>query len=297
GLQGIAQAEAAYQAAAAFAKDRLQGRSLSGPKNPNGPADSILVHPDVRRMLMDSRAVLEGGRALLFWTMLHADLETRAPEEAERQRSADLVGILTPVVKSYLTQKGFEIASAGMQVHGGSGFTEHFPASQYLRDSRIAMIYEGTNGVQALDLVGRKLPAKGGRAAMAFLADLDAFANENAADEQLKPFVEALNKAKSRLQDATGWLMQNGLANPENAAAASHDYLNLFALAGLAFMWAKMAKAALGHIASGDTDPFFANKLITAQYFVDRIAPEGSAHLAKLKAGAAGVMALPAEAF
>jgi alkylation response protein AidB-like acyl-CoA dehydrogenase len=297
GLQGLSQGEAAYQAAAAFAKDRLQGRSLTGPKNPDGPADSILVHPDVRRMLMDSRAVLEGGRALLFWTMLHADLETRDPDEAARERSADLVGLLTPVVKSYLTQKGFEIASAGMQVHGGSGFTEHFPASQYLRDSRIAMIYEGTNGVQALDLVGRKLPAKGGRAAMAFLADLDAFASANAADEQLKPFVDALNKAKARLQEATGWLMQNGMANPDNAAAASHDYLNLMALAGLAFMWAKMAKAAQAHIAAGDTDPFYANKLITAQYFVDRIAPEGSAHLAKLKAGAAGMMALPADAF
>ena len=228
---------------------------------------------------------------------MHADLETRHPDEAVRERSADLVGLLTPVVKSYLTQTGFEVASNAMQVHGGSGFTEHFPASQYLRDARIAMIYEGTNGVQALDLVGRKLPAKGGRAAMAFMGELESFLTENAADEALKPFTDALAKTKARLQEAIGWLMQNGMANPENAAASSQDFLNLFALTGLAFMWAKMAKAALSHIAAGETDPFFANKLIMAQFFVERVAPEGSAHLAKIKTGAANMMSLAAEAF
>jgi hypothetical protein len=240
---------------------------------------------------------VEGMRALIFWVMLQVDLETRAPDEETRGRAADLVGLLTPVVKSYLTEKGFEIASAGMQVHGGSGFTEHFPASQYLRDSRIAMIYEGTNGVQALDLVGRKLPAKGGRAALAFLAELDGFINENSTDEKLKPYTDTLAKAKVRLQEATGWLMQNGTANPNNVGAASHDYLNLFALAALSFMWAKMAKAAQAQVAAGATDPFFANKLITGQYFLDRIAPEGSAHLAKLKTGAEPLMALPVDAF
>jgi alkylation response protein AidB-like acyl-CoA dehydrogenase len=297
GLQGLSQGEAAYQAAVAFAKDRLQGRSLTGPKNPEGPADSIMVHPDVRRMLLESKATLEGSRALLFHTMLKADLEHLHPDEDIRTSAGDFVGLLTPVMKSYLTDKGFEIASLAMQVHGGSGFTEHFPASQYLRDSRIAMIYEGTNGVQALDLVGRKLAAKGGRAMMAFLAELDAFAAENAEDEVLKPWIEGLTKAKGRLQEATGWLMQNAMANPDNAGAASHDYLQLMALAGQAWMWARIVKAANVHIAAGDTDPFYANKLVTGRHFLERIAPMGSAHLAKVKAGAKTLMELPVEAF
>ena len=169
GVQGLAVAEAAYQAAAAFAKDRLQGRSLAGPKNPDGPADPILVHPDVRRMLMDAKAVLEAGRAFLFWTALHGDLAQSDPDEGVRQKADDYMALLTPVLKAFFTERGFQIASDAMQVHGGSGFTEHFPASQYLRDSRITLIYEGTNGVQALDLVGRKLPSNGGRAISAFM--------------------------------------------------------------------------------------------------------------------------------
>jgi len=297
GLQGLSQGEAAYQAAVDFAKDRLQGRSLTGPKNPDGPADPIIVHPDVRRMLMDSRALLEGGRALLYWAMLQADLEHLHPEEAVREKAADLVGLLTPVTKAYLTDKGFAVASEAMQIHGGSGFTEHFPVSQNLRDSRIAMIYEGTNGIQALDLVGRKLASKGGRAVMAFFAEIDAFAADNSADEALKPYVETLLKAKARLQEATSWLMQNGLANPDNAGAASHDYLHLFALAGTAYMWARMAKAANAKVRAGDSNPFYANKLITGRHFIERIAPEGSAHLAKLKSGSATMMSFPVEAF
>ncbi|HMO41986.1 MAG TPA: acyl-CoA dehydrogenase family protein, partial [Phenylobacterium sp.] len=165
GLQGVAQAEAAYQAAASFAKDRLQGRSLTGPKNPDGPADPILVHPDVRRMLMDSKAVIEAGRAFLFWTALHGDLAHASPDEAVRQKGSDYMALMTPVVKGFLTDRGFKVCSDAMQVHGGSGFTEHFPVSQYMRDCRIALIYEGTNGVQALDLVGRKLAAEGGKPA------------------------------------------------------------------------------------------------------------------------------------
>jgi alkylation response protein AidB-like acyl-CoA dehydrogenase len=297
GLQGLAQGEAAYQAAAAFAKERLQGRSLTGPKNPEGPADPIMVHPDVRRMLMDSKALLEGGRALLYWAMLQADLHRLHPDPAEREKAGDLLGLLTPVTKAYLTEKGFEVASEAMQIHGGSGFTEHFPVSQNLRDSRITMIYEGTNGIQALDLVGRKLALKGGRAIMAFFVELDAFIAQNEGDEALKPFVETLDKAKARLQDATNWLMQNGLANPDNAAAASDDYLHLFALAGTAYMWARMAKTANAKIQVGDTNPFYANKIATGRHFIARIAPEGSAHLAKLKSGSETMMNFPAEAF
>jgi alkylation response protein AidB-like acyl-CoA dehydrogenase len=295
-IQGLAQAEAAYQAAADFARDRLQGRALAGPQNPSGPADPIIVHPDVRRMLMDAKAIIEGGRALLFWTILQQDVERGGPDEATRQKAEDFVGLMTPVLKSFLTDRGFRICSDAMQVHGGSGYTVHFPAAQYLRDSRIAMIYEGTNGVQALDLVGRKLPANGGRALFGFMAELDAFAAEPT-DEVTAPFAAAVKAAKDQLQEASMWLMQHGLANPDDAAAASHDYLNILGLTGLAFMWARMARAAQAKIAAGDSDPLYTNKLITGRYFLERILPDAAAHLAKLKTGAGPLMALPAEAF
>ena len=297
GMQGLAQGEAAYQAAAQFAKERLQGRSLTGPKNPDGPADPILVHPDVRRMLMDAKAVLEAGRAFLFWTALHGDLAQHDPDEAVRQKSDDYMALLTPVLKAFFTERGFQIASDAMQVHGGSGFTEHFPASQYLRDSRITLIYEGTNGVQALDLVGRKLPANGGRAISSFMAEIDAFVAANGGEAVLKPFAEGLAGAKAQLQDATMWLMQNGFSNPDNAIAGSTDYLRLFGLTGLAYMWALIAQAAQARIAGGDADPFYANKLVVGRYFLERVLPDAGAALAKVKAGAETVMALPAEAF
>jgi len=297
GLQGIAQAEAAYQAAAEFAKDRLQGRSLTGPKNPDGPADPIIVHPDVRRMLMNARALVEGGRAFMAWTALHGDLAHASPDEAVQQKGRDYMALMTPVVKAFLTDRGFQVCSDAMQVHGGSGFTEHFPASQYLRDVRIALIYEGTNGVQALDLVGRKLAADGGRAVMSFFAELDQFVAENEGDAELKPFIDGVARAKGELQEATMWLMQNGLANPDNAGAASTDYLQLFGLTALAYMWAMMAKAAQAKIAAGDADPIYERKLVVGRYYIDRILPETGGHLAKLKTGADLMMQLPAEAF
>jgi alkylation response protein AidB-like acyl-CoA dehydrogenase len=297
GLQGLSLGETAYQAAVDFARDRLQGRSLSGPKNAAGPADPIIVHPDVRRMLMDAKATIEGGRAFLYWAALQGDLMHAAPDPVEREKSSDYMGLLTPVLKAYFTDAGFRICSDAMQVHGGSGFTEHFPASQYLRDVRIAMIYEGANGIQALDLVGRKLAVHGGRAVMSFFAEIDAFVGEHDEVGDLAPFIAGLKSAKAELQDATLWLMQNGLANPENAGAASTDYLHLFALAGLAYMWAKIAKAALVKIAGGDSDPFYKNKLVTGRYFLERILPETGMRLAKLKTGAGTVMALEAEAF
>ena len=297
GLQGVAQAEAAYQAATTFAKERLQGRSLTGPKNPDGPADPIIVHPDVRRMLMDSRALIEGGRAFLFWTALQGDLAHASPDEAVRQKAGDYMALMTPVVKGFLTDKGLQICSNAVQVHGGSGFTEHFPVSQYMRDVRIALIYEGTNGVQALDLVGRKLAAQGGRAVMSFFAEIDAFIEANGADKDLKPFLDGLAKAKGELQDATMWLMQNGLMNPDNAGAASTDYMHLFGLTALAYMWAQIAKTVQAKIAGGESDPFYANKLVVGRYYVERILPETGGHLAKLKTGSELMMALPVEAF
>jgi len=297
GVQGLAQAEAAYQAAVAFARDRLQGRALTGPANQGGPADPIIVHPDVRRMLMDARAVIEGGRLFLLWTALHGDLARSSADAATVEKAHDYMGLLTPVLKGFLTDRGFKICSDAMQVHGGSGFTEHFPASQYLRDCRISLIYEGTNGIQAMDLVGRKLAANGGRAVMSLFAEIDAFAGSHADKPALKPFVEALAGAKAKLQEATFWLMQNGLANPENAGAAATDYLQLFGLTGLSYMWALIAEAAQRRIEDGSKDPFYEGKLIVGRYFIERLLPETDAHLGKLKSGAATLMALPAEAF
>ncbi len=296
GLQGLAIGDAAYQAAVEFANDRLQGRSLTGPKNPDGPADPIMVHPDVRRMLLESKAFVEGGRAFILWTALQADLQ-KSSDEATATKAKDYMGLITPVLKAYLTDKGFHVASLARKVRGGSGYTEHFPASQYLRDARITMIYEGTNGIQALDLVGRKLPSNGGRAIMSWFADIDAFVAENSADDAIKPFVDGLADTKKKLQDGTMWLMQNGMANPDNAAAASTDYLHIFGLTALAYMWAQMAKSAQAKIAAGDADPYYVTKLQTGQYFVERILPDAAAHLTKLKTGAEVLMQMPAEAF
>jgi alkylation response protein AidB-like acyl-CoA dehydrogenase len=296
-MQGIGQAEAAYQAAVEFAKDRLQGRALTGAKNPEGPADPIIVHPDVRRMLMDARAIIEGGRAFLFWTALHGDLAHASPDAATQAKGRDYMALLTPVLKAFLTDRGFQACSDALQVHGGSGFTEHFPASQYLRDCRIALIYEGANGVQALDLVGRKLGADGGRAIMSFFAELDGYIAAKQGDEQLKPFIDGLARSKGELQEATMWLMQHGMANPDNAGAASTNYLHLFGLTGLAYMWALAAEAANEKIAAGATDPVYGEKLVVGRYYVERILPESTSHLAKLKSGAELVMALPADAF
>ncbi|MHB8529549.1 MAG: acyl-CoA dehydrogenase C-terminal domain-containing protein [Caulobacteraceae bacterium] len=296
GVQGLAQGEAAYQAAAAFARDRLQGRSLTGPKNPDGPADPILVHPDVRRMLMDARAILEGGRAALLWTALQGDLR-RHPDEAVRQSSEDAMGLMTPVLKAFLTERGFAICSDAVQAHGGAGYTEHFAVSQYLRDCRISLIYEGTNGVQALDLVGRKLAANGGRAVMAFFSEIDAFVGAHGQDGSAAPFVSALAAAKAQLQEGTLWLMRNGPANPDDVGAASTDYLHLFGLTALAWLWARMARAANARIAAGDTDPFYAAKLTVGRHFIDRILPETALRLTRLKCGSAGLMALPPEEF
>ena len=296
GLQGLAIGTAAYQAAAEFAKERLQGRSLTGPKNPDGPADPIIVHPDVRRMLMEAKAFVEGGQGFILWTALQADLQ-KSEDEATATKARDYMGLITPVVKAYLTDKGFHAASLAMQVHGGSGYTEHFPASQYLRDARITMIYEGTNGVQALDLVGRKLPANGGRAIMTWFADIDAFVAENKGNEATAPFIDGLDKSKGVLQEASMWLMQNGMQNPDNAGAASTDYLQIFGLTALAYIWAQMAVAAQKQVDAGSTDPFYANKIATGRYFVERILPDARAHLKKLQSGAGVLMALDAEAF
>ncbi|MFN3352830.1 MAG: acyl-CoA dehydrogenase C-terminal domain-containing protein [Brevundimonas sp.] len=296
GLQGLAIATAAYQAAVEFANDRLQGRSLTGPKNADGPADPIIVHPDVRRMLLEAKAIVEGGQGFVLWTALQADLQ-RSEDEAVATKAKDYMALITPVVKAYLTDRGFHATSLAMQVHGGSGYTEHFPASQYLRDARITMIYEGANGIQALDLVGRKLPQNGGRAIMSWFGDIDAYVTEHSGNEAVKPFIDGLADSKKALQEATMWLMQNGMQNPDNAGAASTDYLHIFGLTALAYVWAQMAVAAQKQIDAGSSDPFYAGKIATGRYFVERMLPDVGAHLKKLKTGADVLMSVPAEAF
>lgn len=295
GMQGLAQAEIAYQNSADFARERLQGRSLNGPKSPDLPADPIIVHPDVRRMLMDQKAFIEGGRAFAYWTSLQGDLQHKSPDEAVSQKAGDYMALLTPVVKAYLTHKGYESVNLGLQIHGGSGFTREWGLEQYARDCRIALIYEGTNGVQALDLVGRKLASKGGRPIYSFFSDIDAFLAANEGKVDLEPYLVGLKSVREELQEATTWLMQNGMSDFNNAGASSHDYLHLFGLTALAFMWARMAKVALAKAGSGD--PFYSEKLMTGQYFLDRMLPDSTAHLIKVKTGAASMMALSAEQF
>ena len=295
-IQGLSQSEVAYQNAVNYAKDRLQGRSLTGPKAPEKPADPIIVHPDIRRVLMNIKAFNEGARLLMMWTALQGDLSHKSDDEAARTFGDDMMSVLTPVLKGYFTDKGYANATDAQQVYGGHGYIAEWGAEQFVRDARIAMIYEGANGVQALDLVGRKLAANGGRAVFAWFRLLDDFIAEKKDVKGLEPFIEGLKDARAKLEEGTTWLMNNGLANPDNAGAGSMDYLYLFGLTALAYSWARMADVALAKSAN-DNDDFFANKLITGRYFVERMLPDAGAQLAKLKTGAAPLMALDADAF
>ena len=297
GLQGLAISEVAYQNGAAYANDRLQGRALTGAAAPEKPADPIIVHPDVRRMLMDQKAFNEGGRAWMYWTALHADLHHKSEDDATREKADDYMGLMTPMLKAYLTEKGYAHATNAQQVLGGHGYIQEWGMEQFVRDARIAMIYEGANGIQALDLVGRKLMKDGGRAWQAFFAEVDEFIADNQGNEELKPYLDGLAGAKKDVEEATQWMAANAMQNFNNAGAGSMDYLHMFSLLCLAHGWAQLAKAALERKAAGDTDDFFANKLITGRYFLERILPDTKAHLEKLKAGAESMMALPAEAF
>ncbi|PZO76205.1 MAG: acyl-CoA dehydrogenase [Mesorhizobium amorphae] len=299
GLQGLAMGEIATQNAVKYAQDRLQGRSLSGPRDNSRAADPIIVHPDIRRTLMTARAFNEGGRALALWTALQSDLSHRSPDETQAQAADDLLGLLTPVVKGVLTDKGFEHAVSSQGVLGGHGYIEEWGMSQYVRDARIAMIYEGTNGIQALDLVGRKLPANGGRAVQAFFKEVGEFCEENRSNEAMAPFTKALKKGLNDLQGATMWLVQNAMAKPDNAGAAATDYLHLFGLVAIGYMWARMARTAQEKLAEGanGSAEFFERKLLTARFFNERILPETSLRFARIQAGADTMMALPAEAF
>ena len=297
GIQGLALSEVAYQNAAQYARDRLQGRSISGVKAPDKPADPIIVHPDIRRMLMTMRAFNEAARALMLWTALKGDVALQSDDEKTRQAADDHMGLLTPVIKGVFTDKGFENAVMAQQVFGGHGYIQEHGMEQFVRDARIAMIYEGANGIQALDLVGRKLPKDGGRALMTFLNEVSAFMKENAGDE-MKPYVAPLASALGHLQQASMWFMQNAIGKPDNAGAGSYDFMHLFGLVALGYMWAHIAKAALMQKKNGNGAAVrMDTKLVTGKFFMERMLPETAAHLARIQAGAGSLMELPAEAF
>jgi len=298
GVQGLAQSEVAYQNAAIYAKERLQGRALSGTKYPDKAADPIIVHPDVRRTLMTIRAFNEAGRALVLWTALKGDVARRSQDDKERQSADDYMGLLTPVVKGVLTDGGFANAVMAQQVFGGHGYIAEHGMEQFVRDARIAMIYEGANGIQALDLVGRKLGKDGGRALMAFLSEVGSFIQEQSAIEAMKPLVTPLGVSLAQLQQASMWFMQNALAKPDNAGAGATDYMHMFGLVALGYMWCRIAQAALAKLpqANGAAARYQA-KLTTARFFMERMLPETAAHLTRIQAGAASTMELPDEAF
>ena len=294
GLQGYAVAEAAYQNAVAYAKDRLQGRAVTGAENPSGPADPLIVHPDIRRALMDQKSFLEGARALTFWGANLIDRGHNGDAAAE-----GLVSLLTPVIKGFLTDKGFDSAVQAQQVYGGHGYIEEHGMSQFVRDARITMIYEGANGVQALDLVGRKLAQDGGKHVMAFFEELKGFIKANEGDATLKAdFLDPLKAASKDLQAAAMFFMQNGMKNPNHALAGSYDFMHLFGHTVLGYMWARMAVAAQKALTEGTGDADFLNtKLATGRYYMKRQLPMTSTHLARIETGADPVMALTADQF
>ncbi len=298
-VQGYSMSEVAYQNAVAYSKERLQMRALTGPKAPDKAADPIIVHPDIRRNLLTARAFNEGARAVAYWTALQVDIARKHPDEAERQKAEDMLGLLTPVAKAYFTDMGFLTSSMCLQCFGGHGYIKEWGMEQFVRDARIAMIYEGANGIQALDLVGRKLPANKGRALMeVYFPEIGGFCEQAMADPELAPFATPVLGALEQLVDAGQWLMENGMKNPDHVGAAASDYLYIMALTTLGYMWIRQVKAAKAKLAAGEGDPQFHNTKITvAKFFMERMLPDTAAHLAKIKNGADTLMALPAEAF
>ncbi len=296
-VQGLALSEVAYQNAVAYARERLQGRALSGAQAPDKPADPIIVHPDVRRTLLTIRAFNEAARAMVVWTALKSDVAHRSSDPKDREAADDHMGLMTPVMKGVMTDVGFSNTVLAQQIYGGHGYIAENGMEQFVRDARIAMIYEGANGIQALDLIGRKLPRNGGRAVMAFFGEVAGFAKEHGADDAMQPFVAPLSTALGHLQQATTWLMQHAMTKPDNAGAAATDYMQLFGLVTFGYMWARMAKVAQDKIAAKGATPYLATKLVTGRFFMERMLPETATHLARIESGCATVMELPAEAF
>jgi butyryl-CoA dehydrogenase len=296
GIQGLGLAEIAYQGATRYARERLQGRSLAGVKHPDKIADPIIVHPDVRRMLLTMRAYIEGSRALAVWAAMTLDRASRHPDPRQREAADDLIALLTPVVKALFTDMGFEVTNLGLQVLGGHGYIREHGMEQFVRDARVSQIYEGTNGIQALDLVGRKLPAHTGRYLRQFFHPVFRFVETYRSDDRLSEFIGPLEKAFVRLQRATAFVAEQGLKDPEEAAAAATDYLRLFGLVALAFLWARMAQLALIKGAEDETG-FYAAKLEIGRFFMRRLLPQTGGLLAAILSGKKSLMALEEAAF
>jgi butyryl-CoA dehydrogenase len=299
GVQGLGLAEASYQGAVTYARERLQGRSLSGTKYPDLAADPILVHPDIRRTLLTQRAYVEGGRALAAWIGHALDQSEKNPDPQARAEADELVALLTPIVKALLTDLGSECTNMGMQVFGGHGFIREHGMEQLVRDCRITQIYEGTNGVQALDLIGRKMPDKAGRLLRRFFHPVSAYIEANMENDDLAAFVQPLAKAFVRLQQATGQVARVGLSNPDEAGAAATEYLRLFGLTALAYLWAQMAEISLPKAGDpeADSDGFYAAKVATARFYMERLLPQTSGLFAAIMAGGKTMMAFNDEAF
>ncbi|MEO9819790.1 acyl-CoA dehydrogenase C-terminal domain-containing protein [Pseudophaeobacter sp.] len=296
GMQGLAQAEVAYQNALEYAKDRLQGRDVTGVKNPDGPADPLIVHPDIRRSLMDQKSFAEGARAFILWGATMIDRAHRGKD----QDADGLISLLTPVIKGFLTDQGYDMTVKAQQVYGGHGYIEEWGMSQFTRDARIAQIYEGANGVQALDLVGRKLAQDGGKHVMAFFdlvkTTIGELKGQNEAFDQ--DFIEPLKAASKDLQAAGMYFMQNGMKDPNNALSGSNDFMHMFGHVCLGLMWAKMAHAAQSALDGGTSDKdFFETKIATGRYYMARQLPATALHLTRIETGAETVMALDAANF
>jgi hypothetical protein len=294
GIQGLGLAEKAFQISLGFAKDRLQGRSLAGPKQPDEKADSILVHPDVRRMISQQKVFLEGARCMAYWTGMHLDLSEKHPDEKVREESDDLVQIMTPIIKSYLTDDGYFSTDQALQSMGGSGFTQDWEVEQLLRDGRIARIYEGTNGIQALDLVGRKLMIKGGRLPRTYFKKMKEMVSELTNKDHAKE-CEAL---LATLQGSLMWLMANASKDTEEAGAAATPMLKLFALTSMSVMWATMANVATQKKGDGAyTDIFYQGKLKAADHFFRTAQAQAALFKADIESGKSTLMAFAENEF
>ncbi|HEY6579294.1 MAG TPA: acyl-CoA dehydrogenase C-terminal domain-containing protein [Rhizomicrobium sp.] len=293
GVQGIAIADVAMQNAIAYVHERRAGHAPTGAKEPGKPADLLIVHPDIRRMLLHCRAFVEGARAVALWTSLNMAVAHSA--RPERETAALLADLLTPVIKAFFTDMGFECANTAMQCYGGHGYIRDNGVEQFVRDGRISQIYEGANGVQAMDLVGRKLGRKGGAAAFALFNAIDSFLNENEVDSQLADFLKPVRRGLECLRKATLWLAQHGMANPNDAGAGAVDYLRLTGIVVTGWMWARIAKLAQAKLATSPPNAtFYREKLISARYWMERLMPECPMLLERVQAGSATLMALEA---
>ncbi len=298
GIQGLGIAEVAYQNAVEYAKERLQMRALDGPKFPEKEADPIIVHPDVRRMLMIGKAFTEGARTLSYWVALQRDIAVGHSDPAVKETCSDFIDLLTPIVKAYQTDMGSEVAALGVQVHGGIGFITETGVDQYMRDAKIFEIYEGTNGIQALDLVGRKLMQDGGRPMKRFVALMQKFGADNQSNPQMAEFLIPLAKAGEKLEKSLGFMMGAAMKSPVEVGAASTDFLRQFALIVMGYMWCLNVKAALKGIESGEgNQAFYEEKIKTARFFMTRMLPEAEARHRMILAGAEPMMALDVEQF